>query len=74
MLSVLDTVVNPRCWIRVSFFLLCHRLVGLVVKASASRAAGLGSNPVFPVGDFPGRVIPSYLICPVVWLTVEAPL
>ena len=33
------------------------RLVGLVVKASASRVADLGSIPAFPVGLFPGRVI-----------------
>ena len=31
------------------------RIVGLVVKASASRAADLGSIPAFPVGLFPGR-------------------
>ena len=33
-------------------------LVGLVVKASAPRAADPGSIPAFPVGIFPGRVIP----------------
>ena len=37
---------------------LCfNHLVGLVVKASASRAEGPGSNPA-STGIFPGRVIP----------------
>ena len=36
----------------------CSRLVGLVVKASASRAADLGSNPAFDLDLFPDRVIP----------------
>ena len=31
-----------------------YRLVGLVVKASASRAVDLGSIPAFPLGDFSG--------------------
>ena len=34
------------------------RLVGLVVKASASTAADLGSIPVAAVDLFLGRVIP----------------
>ena len=34
------------------------RLVGLVVKESALRAADPGSISVFPVGIFPGRVKP----------------
>ena len=35
-----------------------HRLVGLVVKASDSRAVDLGSIPAFSVDTFPDRVIP----------------
>ena len=35
-----------------------NRLVGLVVKASASRAARLGSILALPEGLYPGRVIP----------------
>ena len=31
------------------------RLVGLVVKVSASRTVDLGSNPAFAVDLFPGR-------------------
>ena len=37
---------------------LLNRLVGLVVKASGSRAENLDSIPAFFVGIFPGRVIP----------------
>ena len=37
---------------------LDHRLLGLVVKASASRAADLGSIPAFGADLFPGRVTP----------------
>ena len=35
-----------------------YLLVGLVGKASASRATDLGSSPAFPVGLFLGQVIP----------------
>ena len=35
---------------------LCERLVGLVVKAYASRAVDQGSIPAFAVGIFPGQV------------------
>ena len=39
-------------------FYFSDRLVGLEVKASASRAAVLGSIPAFAVGLFLGRVMP----------------
>ena len=35
-----------------------NRLVGLMVKAPASRASDLGSIPAFAVDLFPSRVIP----------------
>ena len=35
-----------------------HRLVGLVVKASSSKAADLASNSAFAVGLFPSLDIP----------------
>ena len=38
------------------FRVAIHRLVGLVVKSSDSRAADPRSNPALPVGLFPGRV------------------
>ena len=50
-----------------------HRLVGLVVKASASRAEDPGFDSRLRRGDFPGRVIPvnSKLTRP--WLPCQAP-
>ena len=42
--------------------MLAYRLVGLVVKASASGAADVGSNPAFVVGLLPGRVVPEKLV------------
>ena len=44
-----------------------HRLVGLVVKASASRAAVRGLNPAYD-GIFPCRVIPVTIGTPVATL------
>ena len=45
-----------------SFSQWCHALTSPVLQisdlASALRVAGLSSNPVFPVGLFPGAVIP----------------
>ena len=43
------------------------RLVGLVVKASASRAAEVGSIPDFPAGLCPGQVIPMTFFLPPRW-------
>ena len=43
---------------RVERYVESDRLVGLVVKASASRAADLGSIPAFAVYLFPGQVTP----------------
>ena len=43
---------------RLFLFVWVDCLVGLVVKVSASRAAGLGSIPAFAVGLFQGRVTP----------------
>ena len=44
--------------VRNSFKAVDH-LTGPVVKASALRVAHLGLIPAFPVGIFPGQVIPA---------------
>ena len=49
-----------------------NRLVGLVVKTSASRTAHQASIPSFSVGIFPGRVIPVTPVA-VQWLPCQAP-
>ena len=46
-----------------------YRLVGLVVKASASGAEDPGSNP----GIFPGRVIPVTEKLALQWLLCQEP-
>ena len=44
-----------------------------MVKASASRAAELGSSPVRTVGVFQGRVIPVTVHLVLQWLPSHAP-
>ena len=39
-------------------YTVCHHLVGLVVKASASRAEDPGSIPASAMGILPDQVIP----------------
>ena len=50
-----------------------HHLVGPVVIASASTAAGLGSIPAFGVDLFLGQVIPMTENLMIQWLTCQAP-
>ena len=50
-----------------------NRLVGLVLKASASRVADLGSIPTFAVGIFPGWVIPVNYNLIAQWLPCQVP-
>ena len=50
-----------------------HRLVGLVVKASASRAEGPGFESRLNRDFFRGRVIPVTLKLALKWLPCQAP-
>ena len=50
-----------------------YLLVGLVVKASVSKAAEPGSTPSFPVENSPGRVIPVTWNLVRHWLPSHAP-
>ena len=47
--------------------------VAVVVKLSASCAAGLGSIPAFAVDLFPGRVMPMTWQIEFQWLPYQAP-
>ena len=47
------------------------RLVGLVVKASASRVADQGFDYRLPSGDVPGRVIPLTSTLVLKWLACQ---
>ena len=50
-----------------------YHLDGQLVKTSASKAADLGSCPVFSVGNFPGRVIQVTPKLALQWLPCQAP-
>ena len=52
---------------------LGHRLVGLVVKASATRAEDLGFDSRLRRGDVIGRVIPVTSKLALMWLSCQAP-
>ena len=54
-------------------FFSSDRLVGLVVTASASRAADPGLNPALSVGILPGRDIPVTSKLALQWLPCQAP-
>ena len=53
--------------------LVIHRLVGLVVKASASRAEDPGFESTLAAGFFRGRVMPVTQKLALQWLPCQAP-
>ena len=63
---------NPR-YVIVSFCSPLYRLVGLVVKASTSRAKDPGFESRFATGFFRGRVIPVTQKLALQWLPCQAP-
>ena len=58
---------------RICLFVFPYRLVGLVVKASASRAEGPGFESRLRRDFFRGRVIPVTYKLALQWLPCQAP-
>ena len=63
----------PSTVILYSHVLSLYNLVGQAVKASASRAADLGSIPIFEVELFPDKEVPVTSKLVLQWLPCQAP-